>query len=183
MKSVDLLTGFLSRFGCFQTVTRLADESMACGQPLAAIEEFQAALRVAPRNALVHDQLGTVLYLVGRLDQAVEEFRQTLRLQPGAPQSMSHLALLLASRPAASGPERAEAVALAERAERLSGGRDSSILETLAIAYAASGQPGRAAAVERRALALVEATADPGTLREVRAALEQYERAATGASP
>ncbi|MGE5757550.1 MAG: GGDEF domain-containing protein, partial [Sideroxydans sp.] len=37
MKSVDLLTGFLSRFGCFQTVTRLADESMACGQPLAAI--------------------------------------------------------------------------------------------------------------------------------------------------
>jgi diguanylate cyclase (GGDEF)-like protein len=72
MSCVDSLTGFLNRFGCFQAVTRLADESMACGQALAVI---WADL---DRFKQVNESFG---HLIG--DEVIENLANRLRTRVG----------------------------------------------------------------------------------------------------
>lgn len=49
-----------------------------------------------PRNAMAHSDLGTVLRAQGRLDEAVAEYREALRLKPMYPEAHYNLANLLA---------------------------------------------------------------------------------------
>jgi spermidine synthase len=64
------------------------------------------------------------------------------------------MAWVLATWPEASVRNGMEAVALAERALRLSGGREPAILDTLAAAYAEAGRFPEAVETARRALTL-----------------------------
>src|SRR5580704_882041 len=54
------------------------------GQPAPAIDQFQRAIQQEPisADADVHDNLGIALAATGRLDEAVSEFQQALKLQP-----------------------------------------------------------------------------------------------------
>ena len=80
----------------------------------------------------------------------------------------NNLAWLLATRAEASAEERREAVPLAERASAARGGADPSLLDTLAVAYAAAGRFDEAVATAARAAALADAAGQPQTAREMR---------------
>ena len=67
---------------------------------------------------------------------------------------LTEAAWALATSPAASVRNGAEAVALAERAARLTGGREPSILDAQAAAYAEVGRFADAARIAERALDL-----------------------------
>ena len=48
-----------------------------------AEEHYRLALRLQPGHALAHTNLGSVLAITGRLDEAIDEFNRALDLDPG----------------------------------------------------------------------------------------------------
>ncbi|HEY2435054.1 MAG TPA: tetratricopeptide repeat protein [Vicinamibacterales bacterium] len=60
-----------------------------------AIESFRAALRINPTDAQLHNNLGTTLMELGRLDEAVAEQRQAIRFAPGYAEAYGNLGVAL----------------------------------------------------------------------------------------
>jgi protein O-mannosyl-transferase len=58
-------------------------------------ELFRTALLRTPGNYMAHNNIGTELYREGRLDQALEEFRQTVRINPAFVEGQFNLGTLL----------------------------------------------------------------------------------------
>ena len=48
-----------------------------------AIAYFQRALRIRPDDAQAHNNLGAILFQVGRVPEAILHLEQRLRLKPG----------------------------------------------------------------------------------------------------
>jgi len=120
-----------------------------------AIAHFEKALAINPASAEAHRNLGDAFYhLRGKTAEALSHWRAALRLEPNHLLVLSQTAWVLATSPEASIRSGTEAVALAERAVRLSGGRDAAALDTLAAAYAEAGRFTEALQTARRALAL-----------------------------
>ncbi len=106
------------------------------GRPEEAIPHARAALQIGPGSAQAHADLGTSLAMTGRFDEALPELREALRLDPGQAQAAMRAALLLATRPGGTPVDADEAVGLARRAVKLTGGQDAGALETLAAVAA-----------------------------------------------
>lgn len=66
----------------------IADEER--GDPAAAVEKFRLALEMAP-TAETANHVGVLLAKGGRLDEAIQSFRQALALQPGYPSAEMNL--------------------------------------------------------------------------------------------
>jgi tetratricopeptide (TPR) repeat protein len=119
-----------------------------------AIAHWQKAVQVNPVFAPARFSLGDALYSRGKIPEALGHWREGLRVEPDRPPVLRRMAWVLATWPEASVRNGMEAVALAERALRLSGGREPAILDTLAAAYAEAGRFPEAVETARRALAL-----------------------------
>ena len=117
---------------------------------------------------------GMALATVGRLNDALAEFREAMRLAPDWPVPMDRAALLLAMRPGASPGQVREAVGLAARAAKLTGWKDPRALEVLAATYAADRRYDEAADAEQRAIELVSASGDQRLVAQMAAALGTY---------
>jgi len=59
---------------------------------------FREGLKVAPRDATLHQNLGTALYLMGDAGGAEAEFAEAVRLQPGYARALFSLGLLMEER-------------------------------------------------------------------------------------
>jgi tetratricopeptide (TPR) repeat protein len=129
------------------------------GRPDAAIPHFERALALGFADAAVtanaHYNLGSALYDArGAAVEALNQWREALRLAPDHLPALNRTARLLATHPDASLRKGLEAIQLAERAVELSAGRDAVFLDTLAAAYAEQQRFPEAVGTERRALAL-----------------------------
>jgi len=62
------------------------------GQLDRAEEHYRLALRLQPSNALARTNLGSVLAITGRLDEAVVEFNRALDIDPGLAAARAYLA-------------------------------------------------------------------------------------------
>jgi len=139
-----------------------------------AIEQYQQVLRLNPNIPETHNNLGDVLAQTGRFDEAIAQYEQALRIRPNYANACNNLAWQLATREG-SGPEDwARAVQLAEHASQLAGGNDPRYLDTLAAAYAASGQFPAAIATAESAIALARTTMPAQRVRNMEARLELY---------
>ena len=118
--------------------------------------QLRAALGLQPGNAVAHTNLGGILSTEGRRREAIAEYRLALDGNPDLLEPLAALAWTLATSPEASLRRPREAIQLAERAAMLTSGRDVTVLDALAAAYAAAGQFSDAVATEQRALDLVE---------------------------
>jgi len=56
---------------------------VATGRAVESIEEFEKAIKLNPRSAVFHFNLGLALAKVGFLPAALSEFEVTLNLNPG----------------------------------------------------------------------------------------------------
>ncbi len=119
-----------------------------------AIIHFQRALEIQPDYAEARFNLGRALDRQGKTADAVIQWREAVRLQPNRIVLLNQLAWVLATCPAESIRNGAEAVDLARRAVRLSDGRDAAILDTLAAAYAETGRFSEAVETVERAVSL-----------------------------
>jgi protein O-mannosyl-transferase len=126
------------------------------GQTAEAIAEYQKALAFPPEDAPAHLRLAAVLEKAGRDEEAITHCRRALDIAPTSIAALNALARILATRPHAAMKNNQEAIALAEKAKELSGGKNAEVLRTLAVSYAESGRSLEAASAAQDAARLAE---------------------------
>jgi superkiller protein 3 len=130
---------------------------LAKGQQREAAIQFQKVLENDPLDPKANYYLGIALFQTGRMDEALAHFQKALETQPDfaeAWDNLDHTAWLLATASEASLRNGPKALALAKLLVRLSGGSNPALLDTLAAAYAETGQFPEAIDAAQRALAL-----------------------------
>jgi tetratricopeptide (TPR) repeat protein len=118
-------------------------------------------------------QLG-VLEIQRRTTDAVKQYSRALELKPDLAAALNELAWLLATNPDDTLRNGPRAVALAERARDLSGGKDPRLWGTLAAAYAESGQYQAAVKTQTEAIRLAQG-GEPNLLQGMRLRLGHYQ--------
>jgi protein O-GlcNAc transferase len=120
--------------------------ALAATQQLeAAVEKMRAALAGDPRNAELHDELGSLYALRGDWPSAQPEFATAVRLKPDMAVAHMHLGLAMQAQNQSNGLEELA------RAEQLAPGNPTIALE-YGKALAASGQDSQAIPVFRSIL-------------------------------
>ena len=132
-------------------------------------------MQLKPDDAKAHSNLGRALSEKGRFDEAITQLQQTLQIKPDHPEAHNNLAWLLATCPQASLRNGAEAVEHAEQANRLSGGKQPDVLDTLAAAYAEAGQFPEAVTSACKALELARQQNKRALVDALRAHIALYE--------
>lgn len=79
----------------FYRLYDLAYELSEKGQAEAAVAEWQRALKLEPKDARAHNNLGGVLLRLGRVDEAVAQFQEALRTDPELVNARNNLGLVL----------------------------------------------------------------------------------------
>ena len=141
-----------------------------------AIEHYEQVLRMKPDSAEAHNNLASALAQDGRVREAAERYERALRLKPDYAEARNNLAWLLATRAPAEGGDPVRAVTLAQRACELTGNRAAPYLDTLAVAYAATGHFADAIATAQKAIELAQSARRPQLAEEINARLELYRR-------
>ncbi|MGD0745273.1 MAG: tetratricopeptide repeat protein, partial [Verrucomicrobiota bacterium] len=140
-----------------------------------AIPHFQKALEINPDDALAHYNLGNALLKRGSVDEAMVHYQKALQIRPDHVQTLNNLAWVLATCPQASLRNGNQAVALAQRANQLTGDGDPAVLGTLAAAYAEAGRFPEAVATAQRALQLAATQSDTARVDAIRSRLRLYQ--------
>jgi len=142
-----------------------------------AIVHFEKALESNSNYPPSHTSLGRALYRKGRFREAIAQFETSVRLLPRAAAAHSNLARMLATCSDPSLRNGPRALALAQRANRLSNGMNPMILRTLAAAYAENGQFSQAVETAQRALQFASTTARSGLAQTIQNELKFYQAA------
>ncbi len=131
---------------------------------------------LVPTAAAVRGLLAFALAQLGDIDDALDHFREAIRLDPDwvAPRFGAAWALATDSDSTLRDPE--EAIRLAESAAELSDWRDAIVLDVLAAAYAAAGDFDRAVLVGEEAYWLAVAAGQESLARTVDGHVQLYKR-------
>lgn len=147
-----------------------------------AIDEYQQAIRIAPKQADLYEGLGWEYRATGQLSLAEKAFDEQLRLTPGNPIAMYNRASA-----AVDAGQGAEAIPLLEQVVKLYG-RPTVADYYLARAYATAGENEKAAAEYEKATTLGGETAqrswyglgqvykELGKTAQARAAVEKFQQ-------
>ena len=120
-----------------------------------AATDLRAALDARPDDLALANALAFALAQIDRTGEAVAVLKQSLARHPDNDELAHNLARVLATAPDSAVRDGALALRLALAVRDRTGGRDPRVLDTLAAAYAATGQrePARRIATEAAALA------------------------------
>jgi tetratricopeptide (TPR) repeat protein len=152
------LAGIYHKFGKFDMVVEYCTE----------------ALRFKPDFVEARINLARTLHRLDRIQQAIEQYHQILKLEPNRIDALNHIARILATHKDTEPKNRDYAIECAERACRLTGYKQVYLLDTLAIAYAATGRFPEAIEVAEKATQLAETTGDGKTTMEIQKRLQLY---------
>jgi Tfp pilus assembly protein PilF len=122
-----------------------------------AIAAYKRALESRPTYPEPENNLGLALIQKGRPSEAVAHWQNALAIQPDFVNSLNNLAWILATFPETWIRNGRQALALAERANRLSGNKNPAVLRTLAAACAENGRFTEARVIAERGLQLANA--------------------------
>ena len=153
---------------------RLAALRWREGDREAAVLHYEAAARIAPRDADSRVALAQAQAAVGREADAEQSFRAALAQHPDHLGALRGLVRLLTTCPGGRLPARGEASIPAERALALRPGQPA-LVGLLARARAAEGDLASAAALARRARARAEASGRAELARALGADLARYQ--------
>jgi tetratricopeptide (TPR) repeat protein len=140
-----------------------------------AIAQCQKALAIQPDYAAARINLGAALMQAGRMAEALGEYWKVLETQPENMDALNNLAWALATGPQATLRDGVSAVALAQKAVRLSGGENPRMLRTLAAADAEAGRFAEAAETARQALQLASGQKNDALAATLQKELELYQ--------
>jgi Flp pilus assembly protein TadD len=129
-----------------------------------------------PTIAAVHARMAGILAGRGDGAGAVKSYRTALRLKPRDPNHASALAVLLATDPDPTVRDPEEAVRIAEDALRSAEPAHLGLVDSLAMAYAATGRFHEAARMADRAISLALARGLKDRALRIAARREQYRR-------
>jgi cytochrome c-type biogenesis protein CcmH/NrfG len=149
-------------------------------RPRDAVAILELLLTQTPRDASAHLHLGEALQQLGDEHRAADEYEAVLKFSGDDPKvsgpALNNLAWIRATSADASLRNGAEAVRLAERSCSLSRGPDAGVVDTLAAAYAESGDFNRAIETAERALQLAESAGDKRLAAEISQHVDLYRR-------
>ncbi|MDE3099753.1 MAG: tetratricopeptide repeat protein [Verrucomicrobiota bacterium] len=140
-----------------------------------ALTNLEAAVKLQPGLVDAQNDLGSALIQAGRPAEAVEHLRRALETDPNFAPALNNLAWELAACPEASVRNGPGAIALAERANRLYGGKNPVILRTLAAADAEGGDFTNAILTAQTAMHLAAVQGNPALADNLRAQIRLYE--------
>jgi len=120
------------------------------GQIPQAADHLRQALQLKPDYPEAHNNLASLLIGMGQFAQAADHLREALNIDPAQTAALESLAWLYATCPQDNLRNGPEAVRLAQRLCQLTD-NDPSALDTLAAAYAETGQFARAVAAAQQA--------------------------------
>jgi tetratricopeptide (TPR) repeat protein len=161
--------------GFLNAHVNLVGALLAQGDVNEAIHHGEKAVEMNRAHVLVQYNLGKALLIGGRASEGLAHLRAALRLNPSFLLAARDLAWTLATHPDASTRDPNEALSLAQRAMAATQGRDVRVLDTLAAAYAANAQYGRAAETAEKALAMANRMRHPDLASEIEERLKLYE--------
>ncbi len=139
-----------------------------------AIEHYKETVRIHPGYRHAQCNLGVALARQGQTEEAIAHYYQAIKYDPDDRYALNNLASLRATSPRAALRNGAEAVALAERAFRLSNGGEAALTATLAAAYAEAGRFPDAVRTAREAIAQAKRQNDQALVKETEASLRLY---------
>jgi len=109
------------------------------GDLISAANQLGYAMLLQPNMEQAHAQLREILVSMLREPDGLQRLRQIAATAPESPRMLDELAWLLATNPDPNARDGIEAVRLAEHACELSGRKIAALLDTLAAAYAETG--------------------------------------------
>ena len=112
---------------------------------------------------------------MGRYGEAAVRYEKALAIDAGLVSARNNLAWALATCMDNSIRNGARAVALAEGANRMAGGKDVAVLDTLAAAYAEAGRFGDAVRTAQMALESVKGPGQVEQARQIQQRLQLYQ--------
>ncbi len=140
----------------------------------AAVEQFRRSLDVTERFPQVYYNYGFTLYLKGDISSAVSKWEQSLKLDSNYVDSLNNLAWVFATRKQTSFYDPQKAIGLSLRSCQLTANIDPEKLDTLAVAYAATGDFKNAIAISQQALQAARALNDTDNAREIASRLALF---------
>jgi hypothetical protein len=129
---------------------------MALGRSSESATAFEEVLRRDSEFQDVQHQVGKALMQLGRRKEAIEHLENAHRDAPSSTEVMNDLAWALATSPEENLRNGSRALKLAQEADKATGGSNPYILDTLAAAYAETGNYSEAIKRACRALELAE---------------------------
>jgi protein O-mannosyl-transferase len=139
-----------------------------------AANEFVTTLRYKPRDLKFRLNLAGVLLEGSQTREAVQRFGEALQIDPNSTEALNNLAWMLAANSDPAIRNGARAVEYGERACQLTQFKQTTMVGTLAAAYAEAGRFADAVATAEMACALAEQKGEPTLLEKNRQLLELY---------
>jgi spermidine synthase len=162
--------------GFAQAHSNLGDVLLAQGKLERAVSYYSAALRIQPDYALAHYGLASALAGQGNTAEAIEHLFKAVELEPDYVEALNSLAWTLATDGNPGFRDGARAVTLAERACDLTGDKHPLLLDTLAAAYAESGEFDRARETAQKAITLARSARQIEWAQNIEPRLGLYNR-------
>jgi tetratricopeptide (TPR) repeat protein len=139
-----------------------------------AVAHLTESLRLDPNSAQTYYYLGQVLVQRGKIEEAITFFEEALRLKPDWAEPMNDLAWFLAAGPEITAHNPDRAFKLAQRACELTNHKKPELLDTLAAAYAATGDFSKALETAEKALELCRSPEQETLKEEIKKRLALY---------
>jgi len=146
----------------------------AQGDLAGAQVEFTEAERMNPHYAQPHIELARIYLSLGEDDRARKELHAAVQAAPNQVETLTNVARILAVNSTAAKSDGADALALALRANALSGNREPEVFDVLGMAFAATGDFTNAVVCAQNALELAPA-ANLKNTNEFHLRLERYQ--------
>ncbi len=145
------------------------------GHPGQALPELETGVTLEPRDASGEEAVAVVNDELGNSSEALDHWRKALAIEPRRSSALVGMAWLLATTPDPALSNGPEAIALATRAQDLSPEGDPIVLDTLAAAYAETGQFQEALTIANRALDLAIDRKDESLANAIHSRILLYE--------
>ena len=139
-----------------------------------AEECFKKALELAPKDSLVYFNLAGIKSEFGMWEESKSYYKKTLEIDPNHALAHNNLAWLLLEHDPAGWKNASEALKLAKRACELTKNEEPNFLDTLAEAYAASGDLEEAKRTSLKAATLARSQGKEDLAKTIESNLASY---------
>ncbi|MCA9214251.1 MAG: hypothetical protein KDB27_14365, partial [Planctomycetales bacterium] len=141
-----------------------------------AISSYQSALSLNESNTAVRVNLAAAMHSAGQIADATQEYQKVLAAEPDSMDAANNLAWILATTTDERLRDAAQALRLAQSVVDCDDGRQPSTLDTLSVAYAATGDRESAIRIARVALQIAQLRQDESLAEKISERLRRYEQ-------